>query len=49
MGANEVRNYYGSWNEWGNAAETPVMKPAKPKECGRQETGENIRAGLPPI
>jgi thiosulfate/3-mercaptopyruvate sulfurtransferase len=31
MGANEVRNYYGSWHEWGNAAQTPVMKPAKPK------------------
>jgi thiosulfate/3-mercaptopyruvate sulfurtransferase len=31
MGAKEVRNYYGSWHEWGNADDTPVVKPAKPK------------------
>jgi thiosulfate/3-mercaptopyruvate sulfurtransferase len=27
MGAGEVRNYYRSWSEWGNAADTPVAKP----------------------
>ena len=26
MGAKEVRNYYRSWAEWGNADETPVEK-----------------------
>src|SRR5262249_19004808 len=29
MGANEVRNYYRSWSEWGNADETPVVKGKK--------------------
>jgi thiosulfate/3-mercaptopyruvate sulfurtransferase len=29
MGANEVRNYYRSWAEWGNAADTPVVTPKK--------------------
>lgn len=33
MGARDVVNYYGSWNEWGNADDTPVetgggLKPA---------------------
>ncbi len=27
MGGKEVRNYYGSWAEWGNAEHTPVVKP----------------------
>jgi thiosulfate/3-mercaptopyruvate sulfurtransferase len=27
MGGNEVRNYYRSWNEWGNSEDTPVVKP----------------------
>jgi thiosulfate/3-mercaptopyruvate sulfurtransferase len=27
MGANDVRNYYRSWAEWGNAADTPVVLP----------------------
>jgi thiosulfate/3-mercaptopyruvate sulfurtransferase len=27
MGAKEVRNYYRSWSEWGNADDTPVVKP----------------------
>ena len=26
-----VRNYYKSWAEWGNADDTPIVKPAKPK------------------
>ena len=29
MGAPEVRNYYRSWAEWGNAEDTPVEKPRK--------------------
>jgi thiosulfate/3-mercaptopyruvate sulfurtransferase len=31
MGAEKVRNYYKSWAEWGNAEDTPIVKPAKPK------------------
>jgi thiosulfate/3-mercaptopyruvate sulfurtransferase len=27
MGAKQVRNYYKSWNEWGNALDTPIVKP----------------------
>jgi thiosulfate/3-mercaptopyruvate sulfurtransferase len=27
MGARDVRNYYRSWAEWGNAKDTPVEKP----------------------
>jgi thiosulfate/3-mercaptopyruvate sulfurtransferase len=27
MGAHHVRNYYKSWAEWGNAPDTPVVKP----------------------
>ncbi|HLN27092.1 MAG TPA: sulfurtransferase [Gemmataceae bacterium] len=27
MGAKEVRNYYRSWAEWGNADDTPIVKP----------------------
>ena len=30
MGGTDVRNYYRSWNEWGNDPTTPVEKP-KPK------------------
>jgi len=32
MGAKDVRNYYKSWSEWGNAEDTPVAKsePKKP-------------------
>ena len=29
MGATEVRNYYLSWAEWGNAEDTPVVVPKK--------------------
>ena len=29
MGAKEVRNYYRSWSEWGNAEDTPVATPKK--------------------
>ena len=31
MGAKDVRNYYKSWGEWGNADDTPIV-PGKPKE-----------------
>src|SRR5581483_4984154 len=27
MGGKEVRNYYRSWAEWGNAEDTPIVKP----------------------
>ena len=27
MGGRQVGNYYKSWSEWGNAADTPVAKP----------------------
>jgi thiosulfate/3-mercaptopyruvate sulfurtransferase len=29
MGGKEVRNYYRSWAEWGNAEDTPIEKPKK--------------------
>lgn len=29
MGANDIRNYYRGWSEWGNAADTPVDVPKK--------------------
>jgi thiosulfate/3-mercaptopyruvate sulfurtransferase len=29
MGARDVRNYYRSWNEWGNDPDTPVVTPKK--------------------
>jgi thiosulfate/3-mercaptopyruvate sulfurtransferase len=29
MGARDVRNYYRSWAEWGNAEDTPVVRPQK--------------------
>jgi thiosulfate/3-mercaptopyruvate sulfurtransferase len=29
MGADDVRNYYRSWAEWGNAEDTPVELPQK--------------------
>jgi thiosulfate/3-mercaptopyruvate sulfurtransferase len=29
MGGEQVRNYYRSWAEWGNAEDTPVAKPEK--------------------
>jgi 3-mercaptopyruvate sulfurtransferase SseA len=25
----QVENYYKSWAEWGNASDTPVVKPPK--------------------
>ena len=31
MGAKDVKNYYASWAEWGNADDTPIV-PGKPKE-----------------
>jgi thiosulfate/3-mercaptopyruvate sulfurtransferase len=30
MGAKDVRNYYKSWAEWGNADDTPIVTPKKP-------------------
>jgi thiosulfate/3-mercaptopyruvate sulfurtransferase len=29
MGVRDVRNYYRSWAEWGNAADTPIQRPKK--------------------
>ncbi len=29
MGAKEVKNYYRGWSEWGNAEETPVVRPKR--------------------
>jgi thiosulfate/3-mercaptopyruvate sulfurtransferase len=29
MGATDVRNYYASWGEWGNADDTPVVTPPR--------------------
>jgi thiosulfate/3-mercaptopyruvate sulfurtransferase len=34
MGAKDVRNYYRSWAEWGNAEDTPVVKPEPKKKPG---------------
>jgi thiosulfate/3-mercaptopyruvate sulfurtransferase len=31
MGGKEVRNYYRSWSEWGNAEDTPIVKPMPKK------------------
>lgn len=31
MGMKDVRNYYRSWGEWGNAPDTPVVKPPEKK------------------
>lgn len=31
MGMKDVRNYYRSWSEWGNAADTPIVKPLEKK------------------
>jgi thiosulfate/3-mercaptopyruvate sulfurtransferase len=31
MGASDVRNYYRSWAEWGNADDTPVERPKAKK------------------
>ena len=31
MGAKDVRNYYKSWAEWGNAEDTPIVKPTPKK------------------
>ena len=32
LGAKNVRNYYRSWNEWGNSKTTPIVVAEKPKE-----------------
>ena len=31
MGLKDVRNYYRSWSEWGNAPDTPIVKPQEKK------------------
>ena len=31
LGAKDVRNYYDSWSEWGNAEDTPIV-PGKPRK-----------------
>lgn len=31
MGGKDVRNYYRSWAEWGNATDTPIIKPTPKK------------------
>ena len=38
MGAKDVSNYYRSWSEWGNAADTPIVpgKPDQPKSDGKK-------------
>lgn len=33
MGANDVRNYYRSWGEWGNSEETPVVVREEAKKA----------------
>jgi len=44
MGANDIRNYYRGWSEWGNAADTPVAAPKKegvgPVPTGRSNDGQ---------
>lgn len=32
MGARDVSNYYASWAEWGNAADTPIVVPKKTEQ-----------------
>lgn len=32
LGAKDARNYYKSWAEWGNADETPIVKPMPKKK-----------------
>ena len=39
LGANNVRLYYRGWDEWGNAADTPVMGPAKKKPDEKPDHG----------
>jgi thiosulfate/3-mercaptopyruvate sulfurtransferase len=29
MGANDIRNYYRGWSEWGNSADTPIDVPTE--------------------
>ena len=31
MGGRQVQNYYQSWSEWGNDADTPIVRPAPKK------------------
>jgi thiosulfate/3-mercaptopyruvate sulfurtransferase len=37
MGANDTRNYYRGWSEWGNSADTPVDVPKKKAATSAQE------------
>ena len=34
LGFDQVRNYDGSWTEWGNAVRVPIVKGADPGEVG---------------
>lgn len=36
MGAENVRNYYQGWAEWGNSEATPVVVPQKAKEAEKE-------------
>lgn len=38
MGAPDVRNYYRSWHEWGNAADTPIVKLKKAKKAEKPKS-----------
>jgi thiosulfate/3-mercaptopyruvate sulfurtransferase len=44
MGANGVRNYYRSWSEWGNADDTPVVKPTP---ASKKRNWDQVNAGCP--
>jgi len=35
LGFDDVRNYDGSWTEWGNAVRVPIVKGAEPGEIPR--------------
>jgi thiosulfate/3-mercaptopyruvate sulfurtransferase len=37
LGARDVRNYYRSWHEWGNAEDTPIVKPKEPEKAKQAE------------
>jgi thiosulfate/3-mercaptopyruvate sulfurtransferase len=40
MGAKQVRNYYQSWNEWGNSDDTPIVVSEKAKELAEKTEEE---------
>src|SRR4029453_16851992 len=43
LGFKNVKNYDGSWTEWGNLVGAPVEKPGSPKTT--QSGSKNSRAG----